>query len=183
MTEVYLKNMVCPRCIMAVERLLQDEHITYKNVKLGSILWDELPSSTQMEKLVSGLQQLGFEFLEDKNSQIIEKVKVFLINLIQNKSLSESFVLSDEVSKHLNKEYSTISKLFSQVESITLEHYFINLKISKAKELLKYNEMSVSEIAFELGYKNVSHLSSQFKKEVGLSPVAFRLNYQRMKER
>lgn len=168
-----IKNMVCNRCISAVESILTEHKIAFEEVKLGEASVRENLSPKQLQELNFALQQQGFEILTSQNQQFIEKMKNLLIAKIQNLEVEENFVLSHFLSHSLSREYSALSKLFSQVEGITAEQFFLRQKIEKAKELLTYQELTLSEIADKLGYSSVQHLSTQFRKITGLSPSAF----------
>ncbi|MFN8364064.1 MAG: helix-turn-helix transcriptional regulator [Cloacibacterium normanense] len=131
-------------------------------------------SKNQLEKLNENLKKIGFEILEDASQKQIENIKKLILEKVQNLDIDEDFLLSKYLSEQLHKEdYSSISKVFSQTENITLEQYFILQKIEKVKELLIYRELTLSQIADKLGYKTVQHLSQQFKKITGFSPSQF----------
>ncbi|HRI21207.1 MAG TPA: AraC family transcriptional regulator [Panacibacter sp.] len=142
-------------------------------VQLGEVLLEDHLTSTQLQHLQSELRKLGFELLDDARKQQIDKIKSIIIDHIHYKE-DEKFAFSEVLSKALHKEYSTISKLFSETEGITIEQYVILQKIEKVKELLVYNEMNLNEISFKLGYSSVAHLSAQFKKVTGLTPGNFK---------
>jgi len=162
---------------MAVKKVMQDMEQPYSSIELGvaELSGELLPE--QMARLATKLSDLGFEVLDDARTATIEKVKTFLVSVVQSGSIDEHFALSEQISAHVNKEYSSISKLFSQVESITIEQFFILQKIEKVKEWLVYDEFSLSEIAFKLGYSSVAYLSNQFKKVTGLTPSAFKAQH------
>lgn len=165
--------MVCARCIAAVEKVLNDQNLAFRSVKLGYAELDCSLGPEELKNLDLALHKQGFEILTSQHHQLIEKVKNLLISKVQQLEVEESFVLSAFLSQALNKEYSAISKLFSQVEGITAEHFFLRQKIEKVKELLTYQEFTLSEISSMLGYSSVQHLSNQFRKITGLSPSAF----------
>ena len=171
--KLYIKNMVCPRCIAAVEQLLKSVNAAYVYVHLGEVLLKDPLSLKQLEQLNIQLQKLGFELLDDNRKQQIDKIKSIVIEHIHYKE-DEKFVFTEVLSKALHKEYSVISKLFSETEGITIEQYVILQKIEKVKELLAYNEMNLNEISFKLGYSSTAHLSAQFKKVTGLTPSQFK---------
>ena len=166
--------MVCGRCISAVQKIFEDENIALKSVALGEVNTQENLSKEQISTLSMQLQSQGFELLEDSTAQEIEKVKTHIISIINSMDIAEDFILSKSVSNLLHRDYSSISRNFSQVENTTLEQYFILQKIEKVKELLTYNEFSLTEIAGKLGYKSVQHLSSQFKIITGFTPSEFK---------
>lgn len=166
--------MVCQRCIMAVKNALKELSIPDATVELGEITTSEALSNSMQEALRDKLENLGFQILESPTEQLLEKIKVSITQLLEKEEFPESFLLSDFIQKNFHKDYSTISKTFSQKEGMTLEHFLISQKIEKVKELLFYGELTLSEIAFKVGYKSVQHLSSQFKTSTGLTPTAFR---------
>jgi len=169
-----IKNMVCPRCITSVEQILEKHHIKAQSVKLGEVELDEHPDPGKLRQLAEDLRQTGFELLDDQKQQLIEQVKNLLIQKVQSANVEEHFSVSRYLSEKIFSDYSSISKLFSEVESITIEQFFILQKIEKAKELLIYNEQLLSDIAFRLGYSSTQHLSNQFKKLTGMTPSGFR---------
>ncbi len=174
MHKIQVKNMVCPRCINSVRNILTELDIPYNSIQLGEVeLVDEL-SSEQKQTLNQQMNAIGFELLDDKESRIINSIKTFLVEMIHYDKHQSNKNISEVLSKHAQKEYSTLSKLFSKVEGITIEKYIMYQKIEKIKELLSYDEMSISEIAFSLNYSSVSHLSNQFKKVTGISPSEFK---------
>lgn len=162
--------MVCDRCKWVVSQIFESEELPFSQVGLGFVEIDQPLNQEQKERIDSRLQLAGFEILDDQNHKIIEQIKNRLIELIQQKDIPEHFSLGDYLSKSLLKDYAGLSRLFSQVEGITIEQYFIKQKIEKAKELLFYGELTLSEIAWMLGYSSVQHLSTQFKKITGLTP-------------
>ncbi|MEO5561814.1 MAG: AraC family transcriptional regulator [Chitinophagaceae bacterium] len=143
-------------------------------VKMGEVELSKPPSNKQLQKIESHLKELGFEILDNQKQRQIEKIKNNLIEKVQSGDFKEHFSLSDFLSKQINKEYSQISRLFSEVEGITIEQFFILQKIEKVKEWIAYDELNLSEIAWKLGYSSVAHLSSQFKKVTGLTPSNFK---------
>ncbi len=171
---LYVKNMVCNRCITAVKSLLNELEFQYSSVKLGEIELQKEPTDEQVASLKERLANTGFELLDDSRKKIIEKIKTIIINQVHYDKGDERYNLSKLLSSELHKDYSYLSHLFSEVEGTTIEKYVINQKVEKVKELLVYNEVSLSEIAFQLGYSSVAHLSAQFKKVTGLTPTYFR---------
>jgi AraC-like DNA-binding protein len=120
------------------------------------------------------LRTVGFELIDDKRSKLIEQIKTYIIETVQYKEEPRQKRFSELLSQHLHHDYSYLSKLFSEVEGITIEQYVINQKIEKVKELLLYDELSLSQIAFQLGYSSTAHLSAQFKKLTGFTPSQFK---------
>ena len=165
--------MVCNRCITAVEDVFRNSEIDFVSVNLGWVETSNDFSKNKLQKLNENLQKIGFEILENASQKQIESIKKLILEKVQNLDINEDFLLSKYLSEKFNKEYSSISKVFSQTENITLEQYFILQKIEKVKELLIYRELTLSQIADKLGYKTVQHLSQQFKKITGFSPSQF----------
>ncbi len=171
---LYIKNMVCNRCIMVVKQELDKLGIEHGNVNLGEVELKKPLTAGQLGNLSKSLDALGFELLDDGRQKIIEKIKNVIIQHIHHNEDLEQFNFSSILSSELHRDYSYLSKLFSEVEGITIEKYIIHQKIEKVKELIMYKELNLSEIAFKLGYSSVAHLSSQFKKVTGLTPSHFR---------
>jgi len=126
------------------------------------------------EELSKNLQAIGFEIIDNKRSKTIERIRNLIIDLVQNKNNQLNTNLSDYLSEQLHQDYNSLSNLFSEVEGTTIEKYYIQQKIEKVKELLVYNELTLSEIAFQLNYSSTAHLSNQFKKVTGFSPSHFK---------
>ena len=143
-------------------------------VELGEVELQDNITDSQKELLLKNLQALGFDFIDDKKSKTIEKIKNLIVDLVHHKNNELKVNLSDYLVENLNQDYSTLSNLFSEIENTTIEKYFISQKIEKVKELLIYNELSLSEIADMLNYSNVAHLSNQFKKITGFTPTYFK---------
>lgn len=172
--KLYIKNMVCPRCITSVEQILKSNNLQAKYVRLGEVELVKEHTARQLKMFMQELLETGFELLDDQKTQLIEQLKILLIQKVQNGSVEEHFSLTKFIGEKVFKEYSSISKLFSQLEGITLEQFFNLQKIEKVKEWLVYNEQSLTQIAFNLGYSSTQHLSSQFKKLTGMTPSQFK---------
>jgi AraC family transcriptional regulator len=173
----HIKNMVCDRCKMVVEDSFKKVGAHVVSTELGEIQTAENLSASQLENLAALLNGHGFELLDDRQSRIVEKIKNVVIELIHNPQ-HEHFKsnFSDYLSEKLNRDYSGLSTLFSAHEGTTIEQYIIRQKIERVKELLMYDEQSLSQIADELQYSSVGHLSNQFKKVTGLTPSQFKLS-------
>ena len=171
---LYIKNMVCNRCILVVQQELDKLNIDSSKVTLGEVeTTSEIPKE-KIERLEKNLDALGFELLDNSRQQLIEKIKNIIIQQVHHTQEENIHNYSEIISKALHKDYSYLSSLFSEVEGITIEKYLINQKIAKVKELIIYDELSLSEIAYQLGYSSVAHLSNQFKKVTGLTPSHFK---------
>jgi AraC-like DNA-binding protein len=177
MPEVLLvKNMVCRRCLLAVEDVLTRSAITFNKVITGEIHLPEKISHVQTDILSASLASIGLELIDNRMSGMIEKIKQLIIKKARNEVAGKEnkTKLSIYLSQNLHHEYTYLSSFFSSVEGRTIENYFIEQRIEKVKELLVYNEMSLSEISFELEYSSAAHLSNQFKKITGLTPSHFK---------
>jgi AraC family transcriptional regulator len=172
---IYIKNMVCDRCILVVRQQLDKLDLPYKNVQLGEVELADKPPAEKMSELREQLKALGFELLDDKKAATVEKIKNIIIQLIHNSDQVEmTKKISVILEENLNLEYHYITSLFTAVEGITIEKFVILQRIERAKELLKYNELSVGDIAEKLGYSSVQHLSKQFKDVTGLTTSQFK---------
>ena len=167
--------MVCARCVKVVKDELTKLEINPVSVKLGEVIIKEELNSDKIEALRKSLNVNGFELIDDKKGQIIDKIKTELIDIVHHKKeLPRNLNLSDYLSREIGYDYSYLSNLFSTVVGTTIEKYLILQKIEKVKELIVYDELNLNEIAFELGYSSVQHLSQQFKKVTGLTPSFFK---------
>jgi len=173
--EYNIRNMVCARCIKTVTAIFQESGADIKAVRLGSVEANKELSKDQIGIIRQNLLTEGFELLDDQKAKLIEQIKNEIVNLVHYSDLDEMKVnLSTHLSNKLHKDYNYLSNLFSSVETTTIEQYFILQKIEKVKELLVYGELSLSEIAYKLGYSSVAHLSNQFKKITGSAPSEFK---------
>lgn len=166
--------MVCNRCIMAVQSVLDKLNLSAKSVSLGELIFENKLSDVDLKKLGAELIPLGFEIIDDNKSRIIEQIKNTVIDLVQNLNGEQKENISELLSAKLGHDYSYLSNLFSKVEGTTIEKYYIAQKIEKVKELLVYDELTLSEIAYQLNYSSVAYLSNQFKKVTGLTPSHFK---------
>jgi AraC-like DNA-binding protein len=168
--------MVCNRCIKVVREEFEKLGLNIKNIILGEVVIDIPDERIDMTKIKSVLEENGFELLDDRQTKLIEKIKILIIELIHhNKERDLSGInFSEYLSNNINLSYQYLSTLFSSTEGITIEKFIINQKIEKVKEMLIYDELTLSEISYQLGYSSVQHLSSQFKKITGLSPTEFK---------
>jgi AraC-like DNA-binding protein len=171
---LYIKNMVCIRCKMVVKAELEKLGIGYILIELGQVEISQELSSEQMSQLDVALRRSGLELIDDKKGVLIEKIKCIIIETVHYSEEKIKVNLSDYISDKLNYDYTYLASLFSEVTGITIEKFYIGHKIEKAKELLVYNELNLTEIAYNLGYSSVAHLSNQFKKFTGLTPSHFK---------
>ena len=174
MSTLFIKNMVCNRCILVVQNELDKLGIAANTIKLGEITLKKDLTTKEREALENVLDPLGFEVIDDKKSRMIEKIKNVIIELVHHQDNDVKTNLSDVLSDALNHDYNYLSNLFSEIEGTTIEKYFIAQKIEKIKELLVYDELSLSEIADRMNYSSVAYLSNQFKKVTGLTPSHFK---------
>ncbi|MEQ9280306.1 MAG: AraC family transcriptional regulator [Balneola sp.] len=173
-SEIRIKNMVCDRCIKVVRQKLEEQDLPVQQIELGRVQFDN-PVEIDNTALAKILEEEGFELIDDETSSLISKIKISVINHIHHHTTGESFHnLTDYLEKEIGKSYSSLSTLFSKNEGRTIEKYSIQQRIERVKELLIYDEKTVSEIAHELGYSSTQYLSNQFKSETGLTPTEFR---------
>ena len=166
--------MVCPRCIDTVKDIFNDLKIPFGSVQLGEVEVINTLSNDQKSQLTDKLSERGFELLQDQKSKLIERIKAIVIEQIHYSHESMKVNFSTVLSEKLNHEYSSLSRLFSSVEGITIERFVLKQKIEKVKEYIFYDEFTLSEIAFQMGYSSVAHLSAQFKKETGMTTSEFK---------
>jgi AraC family transcriptional regulator len=169
---LYIKNMVCNRCILVVQQQLDHLGLIPEKVSLGEVILKEQDlSKEKMDQLDKALFSVGFERIDDRKARLIEGIKNTVIDLIHHaQNIDRKLNWSDKLAEALHHDYNYMSNLFSSIEGITLEQYIIRQKIERAKELLFYDELNLSQIAHQLGYSSVAHLSSQFKKITGFTP-------------
>ncbi|MEX2117039.1 MAG: AraC family transcriptional regulator [Bacteroidota bacterium] len=173
---LYIRNMVCPRCIKVVREELEGLGLDVRNVSLGEVSVSGAEKSLPIPAIRKVLEKNGFELIEDKRAKVIEEVKHAVLNLARNDHEKNPIRLKDSeyIARKVGKEYHSLSSLFSSVENLTIEHYLILQRIEYAKELLKYGDLTLSEISYKLGYSSVQHLSNQFKTVTGMTPTEFR---------
>ncbi len=174
-TTLHIKNMVCNRCIKVVKDEFALLNLEIEEIELGSVKVSGDLEIGRIDEIRKVLHENGFELIDDKKSQVIDRIKTLIIEKIHHSNqIDEKINSSDYLSKELGYDYSYLSNLFSSVEGITIEKYIIHQKIEKVKELLVYDELSLNEIAFQMGYSSAQHLSNQFKKITGLTPSHFK---------
>ena len=171
---LHIKNMVCNRCIMVVEDQLKRLGLQPLSVELGVAILPTQVTDEVYHSVKEALEPFGFELMDGKKSQVIEQIKDAIIELVHYKDSDLKVNLSDYLASKLNRDYSSLSKLFSEVTNTTIEKYLIAQKIERAKELLVYGELSLNEIADKLNYSSAAYLSAQFKSVTGLTPSYFK---------
>ena len=166
--------MVCIRCKMVVKQELKKMGVPFLNIELGEVEITENITAEQREKLNSMLLRSGLELLDDRKSVLIQKIKNVIIELIHNSTEPLTVKFSEYLSHKLSYDYTYLANLFSAVQGYTIEKFIIAHKIERVKEMLVYNELNLTEIAYQMHYSSVAHLSAQFKKVTGLTPSHFK---------
>ncbi len=166
--------MVCSRCKMVVRSQLENAGLTVLSIDLGEVEIEENVSASKRKELDNILRSVGFELIDNKKSQTIEKIKNAIVHLVHHSDQDIKTNLSTYISTKIHQDYNYLSNLFSEVEGTTIEKYFISQRIERVKELLIYDELSLSQIADQLGYSSVAYLSNQFKKITGFTPSYFK---------
>lgn len=176
--KLYIKNMVCPRCIKVVCDELEKLNVKIKSITLGEVETELSKDKLPINQISKVLAENGFELINDGTAITIEQIKNEIISVIQEYEDEDLTKINFPtfLSKKINNDYTSLSSLFSKTEGITIEHFIILQKIEKVKEYLKYNELTLSEIAYKIGYSSVQHLSRQFKKNTGLTASEFKNN-------
>lgn len=169
----HIKNMVCSHCAEVLEQKLTEAGFGVEKIELGELHLTESVNESDLRQLVDVVRNNGFDLIDDENSRIVEQIKQLIIHQVRSGEPLEKN-LSDFLSENIHKDYQQLSRLFSAVEGKSIERYFILQKIERAKELIVYDEKTLSQIAFELNYSSQQHFSRQFKKETGLSPSHFK---------
>jgi len=170
-----IKNMVCGRCLLVVRQALQTLNFTVKNIGLGWVEVEPEPDADQLLAIASAFKIVGFELMDDYKTKLVEQIKNLITDTVQYSDLSELNInFSTLLTDKLQKAYSYLSNLFSEQEDNTIEHYIIQQKVEKIKELIEYGELNLNEIAFKMGYSSSAHLSAQFKKVTGIAPSHYK---------
>ena len=171
---MYIKNMVCRRCILTVTEIFNESGVQPVDVELGTVSLLRPLTQEQFNSIQTKLEAYGFEVIDDKRMRIIEQIRIGVIEYVRHPEYQEKAKLSAYLQDVCHKEYSALSKLFTEMRGISIEKYYLEQRIELVKELLAYDEMTVSEIADKLRYSSVAHLSAQFKAQTGLSPTQFK---------
>jgi AraC family transcriptional regulator len=173
-TKLFIKNMVCQRCVMTVENIFNILKISFHSVELGEVELEEKPTAEQLKNIEVELNKVGFELIEKRVNKIIEDIKQAVLEYLALGIDNENLKLSSFITKKIAYDYSYLSDLFSSVEGKTIEQFYILQRIEKVKELLVYDQLSLTEISYQTGFSSVHHLSSQFKKLTGFTPSHFK---------
>lgn len=171
---LHIKNMVCNRCIMVIKNQLEQLGLQPLSVELGIVVLSDKITDGVYQSVKEAIEPFGFKLIDDKKSQMIEQIKDTIIELVHYSDSDLKVNLSDYLVSKFNRDYSSLSKLFSEVTNTTIEKYLIAQKIERAKELLVYGELSLNEIADQLNYSSAAYLSAQFKSVTGLTPSYFK---------
>ncbi|MGB8190796.1 MAG: helix-turn-helix domain-containing protein [Chitinophagaceae bacterium] len=172
--KLLIKNMVCQRCVMTVEGILGRMGIPFNSVSLGEVDLPKKLTNTELTNIEQALNQVGFELIETRVNKIIDDIKQSVLEYLSLGMDSQNLKLSSFIIKKIPYDYSYLSDLFSSIEGKTIEQFFIQQRIEKVKELLVYDQLSLTEISYQTGFSSVHHLSSQFKKVTGLTPSHFK---------
>ena len=173
-SKILIKNMVCNRCISAVEQLFSALQIPVQEVKLGEVLLEKELKLKEISQLKQELSKVGFELIETRSEKLIEDIKRITIEYLNSDYIQNKIPLSLFLTQYLSYDYSYLSDLFSKKEHKTIEQFFIFQRIEKVKALIQLNQYTFSEIAFQVGFSSVHHMSSQFKKVTQMTPSAFK---------
>ncbi|MDT8416050.1 MAG: helix-turn-helix domain-containing protein [Flavobacteriaceae bacterium] len=166
--------MVSNRCKMAVKAELKKLGLHFVVVDLGEVDIMESITDGQRDLLRKALHRCGLELMDDRKAMLVEKIKNVIIELVHHSGETIKVNFSDYLSEKLNHDYTYLANLFSEVQGVTIEHFLIDHKIERIKELIIYDELNITEIAWKMNYSSVAHLSNQFKKMTGLSPSHFK---------
>lgn len=179
---IYVKNMVSKRCLLKVVEELKNLSIPYTSVEMGVIESNALISNETINRFKLNLLECGLDLLEDRDHILVERIKNVITNMLSNEK-GDPLYINDSIfiSSELHYSYTYLSNTFSKVEGLTIQQYMILSKIERAKELLRYNELTLTEISYLLHYSSVGHLSNQFKKTTGLSPRSFKTSERQKK--
>jgi AraC-like DNA-binding protein len=172
--KLYIKNMVSLRCIIMVQEVLKKQGFRNAIVDLGMVEIVEDITEEQREQLKRVLLRIGLDLIDDTKTLLIEKIKKVVIEMVHCNDELPKLNYSDYISKKLGYNYTYLANIFSELKGISIRQYIINLRIEKVKELLLYDELNITEISFELHYSSVAHLSNQFKKVTGTSPLHYK---------
>lgn len=170
--------MVCDRCLMSVEKTLQQQNLNYINISLGRIEFENELSEAQFQSLEEELNANGFEIVAERNNKIVTDIKSLIIELVYEHKDSGNKKLSEVLSEELHYDYSHLTNIFSKAEGHSIQSFQNKIKAERIKELLEYGELNISEIADKMGFGSAAYLSTFFKKETGMNPSQFKSKHQ-----
>lgn len=167
--------MVCDRCIMAVRQQMEKLNFQISHLTLGTVKIQPDPEGQQLQQIADALKMMGFELIDKEKDQLVERVRTVIIELVHYSDLANlDQSMAGVIASRVNKDYTYLSRLFSDSESLTIEKFIIHQKIEKVKELIEYGEMNLNEISVKMAYSSSAHLSAQFKAVTGISPSKFK---------
>lgn len=171
---ILIKNMVCNRCVFAVQHIFDTLKIPLDKIEMGEVVLSKEVAHSTLKTIVNELEKLGFERIETRGNKLIEDVKKLVIKYLEQTEKSTKISLSSYITNALPYDYSYLSDLFSKIEQKTIEQFFIYQRIEKVKALINFNQFTLTEIAFQMGFSSVNQLSAQFKKVTNMTPSAYR---------
>ncbi len=172
--KIYVKNMACLSCKLVVKEALEELKIESVKVDLGEIETKEDLTEAEIQQFNTKIRKAGLEILKNKQGAIIEKIRKVVVDYVYHTEEKIITNFSDYLSKKLDYNYTYLANLFSEIEASTIEQFVIAMKIERIKELIMFEDMTLTEIAYKLHYSSVAHLSAQFKKVTGLTPTHFK---------
>lgn len=172
---LHIKNMVCDRCVMIVRPQLENLGFTVKEIVLGRAEITPDPGEEQLQMIAEALKIPGFELINNETDKTAEAIKNIIVDIVHHSGLSQlKTSYSDVIATRLGKDYTYLSRIFSNSQNMTIERFIIEQKVEKIKELLQYGELNLNEISYQMGYSSSAHLSTQFKSITGLTPSQFK---------
>ena len=174
---IYIKNMVCVRCKMAVQVVLEKLNIDYREIEIGKVTLSKQLDSEQQKRLNEALQYYELELMDDKKTILVERIRNLITEMFHSPDDDIPSKFTEYLSKTLHHEYTYLSNIFSEVEKSTIERFYISTRVQRVKELLLYEGLSIKEISYQLNYSSVSHLCLQFKKVTGQTPSEFKKQF------
>jgi AraC family transcriptional regulator len=175
---LYIKNMVCVRCKMAVKVVLEKLEIDYQEIELGKVTISKELDTEQKKKLNDALKHYELELMDNKKNILVERIKTLITEMFHSPDDEMQLKLTYYLSKRLKHEYAYLSNIFSEAEKTTIERFYISTRVQRVKELLVYEELSIKEITYQLNYSSISHLCLQFKKVTGQTPSEYKKQFQ-----
>ena len=174
---IYIRNMVCVRCKMAVQVVLEKLNIDYQEIEIGKVTVSKELDSELQKRLNEALQYYELELMDDKKTILVERIRILITEMFHSPDDDIPLKFTEYLSKTLHHEYTYLSNIFSEVEKSTIERFYISTRVQRVKELLLYEGLSIKEISYQLNYSSVSHLCLQFKKVTGQTPSEFKKQF------